>query len=457
MRTFTQRLTLRFAALVTTTTACVLAVGGWLLDRQILRSVEVLHDVEYEELRALIGTDPNVSAGEISHRIKHDADSDAALYFIQVHSERGPILFRSPNLADNVLPNLSGRELRWTFNLPGVGLVRISEFHDGPWHVQIASAIAPLRRLVNDYVQIALVLTVGVAGLSLALGYAFSRFTLRPVRAIEATANRIRSDNLGERIPMPAARDELASLTQLLNQMFDRLELAFDQVRRFTADASHELKTPLALVRLNAEKLRPSLAHDPESLATLEDLLEEIATIHQIVDSLLFLSRAESGVLELRARPIDIPSFVRDFAEDATALAQDRQARFVSTDVESGELLGEPTLLRQLLLNLVTNAIAVTPAGGVITLGARRAGPGWRFEICDEGPGLRADQLEQIFERFVRFDSTPGQTTRGQGLGLAICRSIASLHRGTIRAENRTDRTGLRLVVELAGLAAVNR
>ncbi len=449
MRSFAQRLTLRFAALVTATTATVLAVGGWLLNRQIIASAEFLHDVEFRELRGIIGNDPAITSVEIARRIAHDADSDAALYFIQIHSERGIVVFRSPNLGENFLPDLSGRELHWTFDLAGVGPVRISEFHDGPWHFQIASALAPLHRVLRDYVEVAAILVAGVGFLSVALGWAFARVTLRPIRAIEATANRIRSDNLSERIPVPSGRDELSALSQLLNQMFDRIEAAFSQVRRFTADASHEFKTPLALIRLNAEKLRASLADDPEGLSTLEDLLEEISRLHRMIDSLLFLSRAESGVLELRIKPMDVPAFLRDVAEDASALAQDQDVRFIMDDVQPGELTGEPTLLRQLLLNLVTNALNVSPPGATVTLSARHLSGGWHLEISDEGPGLKPEQLERIFERFVRFEAMPGKTSSGHGLGLAICRSIAALHGGTLRAENRQDRSGLRIVLKL--------
>ena len=450
MRTFTQRLTLRFAALVTVTTAVVLAVGGWLLERQVLRSLQLLHEVEFRELRSLMGSDPTLSAEEVTRRISHDADSDNALFFIQVHSERGAILFRSPNLGPNVLPDLSGEELHSTVVLPGIGPVRLSEFNQGPWHVQVASPLAPMRRLFQDYVKVAIVLVVVVAGVGLGLGFAFSRVTLQPVRAIEQTARRIGGETLSERIPVPAGRDELASLAVLLNQMFDRLEASFDQVRRFTADASHELKTPLALVRLNAEKLRPRLAHDTEALSTLEDLLEEIAQLHRIIESLLFLSRADSGILALHSRIIDVPDFVRDFAEDATALAQDQRARFVVSRVDPGALRGEPTLLRQLLLNLATNALAVTPDDGTVDLSVRREPEGWIMAVTDTGPGLPPDQLERVFERFVRLETLHSRSgTRGHGLGLAICQTIARMHGGSIRCENRSDRSGLRVIVTL--------
>ena len=169
MKTFTQRLTLRFAALVTATTATVLAIGGWMLDREASRSIEALHAVEFKELRALIGESPTLTAEEITQRIGRDAESDAALYFIQVHSERGEVMFRSPNLGANVLPDLSGRDQHWTFELPGIGPVHISEFNEGPWHVQVASPMAPMRRLIHDYVKLAAILVAVVGAVS--VGY----------------------------------------------------------------------------------------------------------------------------------------------------------------------------------------------------------------------------------------------------------------------------------------------
>ncbi|HEY0947158.1 MAG TPA: ATP-binding protein [Opitutaceae bacterium] len=448
---FTARLTLRFAALVTATTAAVLVVGGWLLQRQTVSGLELMHEVEGHELAELLGTEANLAAADIVRRIKYDADSDAALFFIQVHKEDGAVLFRSDNLGGAVLPDLSRAEPHWTTRLPAVGDVRVSEFHSGPWHIQVASPLAPTRRLLRDYVEVSGLLVIGVAVTSLGLGYAFSRYTLRPVRAIEATARRIRADNLSERIPVPAGRDELAALAELLNRMFDRLELSFEQVRRFTADASHELKTPLALMQLNAEKLRSRLAGDAEGTAALEDMLEELGRLHQIIESLLFLSKADAGALALELKALSPQALLAALAEDAQALAEDVGARFALSRNEPGEIRGEPNLLRQLLLNLLSNALAVSPPGSLVTLESYWLdGDKWRFEVADEGPGLPEAQLARVFERFVRFEHGAGGAPRsGHGLGLAICKGIAELHRGSIRAENRRDRRGLRVIVEL--------
>jgi signal transduction histidine kinase len=451
MRTFTQRLTLRFAALVTATTIAVLAAGGWLIERQMVRNVGVLHEVEFQELRRLIGPNPALTAADVARRISQDVAEDAALYFIQVHSDRGDVLFRSPNLGPNYLPDLTGSELHRTIELPGVGTVYASEFHDGPWHVQVASPLGPVRRLLREYLDVSLWLVAAVASAGLALGYAFSRMTLRPLRAIEATANRIRSDNLSERIPVAPGGDELAALARLLNQMFDRLQASFEQVRRFAADVSHEVKTPLALIRLNAEKLRTRLGGDAEGQAAVADLLEEIDRINQVADRLLFLAKAESGALQRAVRPVAVPGFLAPLAEDAQALAADRGATLVVEPDDAGEIAADPELLRQMLLNLVANAVSVSPPGGRVTLASIATADGWRFEVIDEGPGLAPAQLARLFERFVRFEpaASGGPKRGGHGLGLAICKSIAELHGGSIRVANRVDRSGLRVTVDL--------
>jgi signal transduction histidine kinase len=141
--------------------------------------------------------------------------------------------------------------------------------------------------------------------------------------------------------------------------------------------------------------------------------------------------------------------FVRDFAEDAVALAEDRGAKFTLVRADAGRIRCEPTLLRQLLTNLATNALRVSPSGGNVALESIIGHGCWRLVVSDQGPGLPPDQLEQVFERFQRYGPTSGKTgtEAGAGLGLAICRSIATLHGGTIYAENGTP--GFRIVVEL--------
>jgi signal transduction histidine kinase len=315
--------------------------------------------------------------------------------------------------------------------------------------VQIASALEPVQRLMRDYWRVSSLLVAAVALASVGLGYAFSRYALRPTATIARTAHRIDADNLGERIPVPAGGSELADLARLLNRMFDRLEASFAHARRFSADVSHELKTPLSLVRLNAEKLRPSLAADTEASARLDDLIEETGRLHTIIERLLFIAKAESGTLTLARQARDAQAVVAGFAEDAQALAEDAGVRFELAANDPGPVHCDPGLVRQLLLNLLTNALKVSPPGGVVALASRTAGGWWQLEVSDSGPGLPPGELERVFQRFVRYHRPGGPPPEpGHGLGLAICRSIAELHHGRIRAENRPG-GGLSVIVEI--------
>ncbi len=405
--------------------------------------------MEARELTELIGTDPRLTAEKIADRIKHDADSDADLFVIQVSTAKGDVLFRSDNLHETVL-SASLTPQHQTLTLPLLGRVHLSSFAVHPWLIQIGSPLEPSERLMRNYAQMC-GLMIGVALVSVGLGYSFSQATLRPIRAIEVTARRIPSDNMSERIPVPSGRDELASLTNLLNQTFDRLQTSFEQVRRFTADVSHELKTPLALIRLNAEKLRPVLVSDADGSTSLADILEEVSRLEQVIDSLLFLARSERGLMSLPLRPVTVHALLSDFAEDGQALAEDRRVRFTLVRNEPGEIRGERDLLRQMLLNLVANAVSASPPGGTVTLESFTTDNTWRLEVTNEGPGLPEAQLGRVFERFVRFQPTTStaEPRTGHGLGLAICKGIVELHEGQMRAENRVDRTGPRIIVAL--------
>lgn len=453
MKSLTFRLAFAFTVMVTVTTALLLALGGWMLSRQVVNGLQLLHEAEFEEVRGRLEPDPYaVTAQELPGRLREHVEIDAALFLFQVDDGAGNIVFRSPNLGTTLLPDTSQARVHGIYQLASHDRVLISGFVYGPWHVQIASLLEPNERLLTDYAKVSMLLLGVVLVAGAGLGYGFARLALNPVRAIRETAARIRADNLSERIPVPAARDEIAALAELLNRMFDRLEVSFNQVRRFTADASHELKTPLALIRLHAEKLRGRVKGDEAASAELGELMEEIDRLHRTVELLLFLAKADAGVLAPAFHAGDPHEFIASLAEDATALAEDRGMAFALVRNDRGLARFEPTLIRQLLLNLITNALNVSKRGGWLDLASRFEGDDWILEVRDEGPGLPEEQLTRIFERFVRYEHAVGEK-RGHGLGLAICRSIASLHGGTITAANRAEPGGLVVTVRLPRVA----
>jgi len=303
-------------------------------------------------------------------------------------------------------------------------------------------------------VRVCLLLLAAMLIASLFIGVGLTRLVLLPVRLMRDTANRIGSaDNLSERIPVPETRDEISDLARLLNQMFDRLEASFVQIRRFTADASHELKIPLSLIRLHAEKMLVEGGLSPAHKEAVQVQLEEISRLNRIIDELLFLSRADANALRLDLKAQNPDALLQAFAQDASVLAEHHGRRFSCEHQGEGSVALEPKWMRQVFLNLLTNAIHVSPADGLISLqSVLRAGL-WRVSVEDEGPGLNAEQRERMFERFVRL-VTPETEYPGSGLGLAICRSIVDLHGGHISAAPREVGPGLRVVIELPAQTA---
>jgi signal transduction histidine kinase len=226
--------------------------------------------------------------------------------------------------------------------------------------------------------------------------------------------------------------------------MFDRLESAFDQIRRFTAEASHELKTPLSLIRLQAEKLLVQGNLDAANEESVHMQLEEISRLSQIIEELLFLSRAEARDIDLLLAEHDPEALLASFSQDARVLSEHRGLQYVHTHQGVGTVLVEPRWLRRVLLNLLANALNASPPRGAVTLRSAVEGGVWRVSLEDQGPGVAAELRERIFERFFRLSET--LEDNGSGLGLAICRSIISLHGGRIWADASPDSAGLRVV-----------
>src|SRR5258708_2658276 len=193
----------------------------------------------------------------------------------------------------------------------------------------------------------------------------------------------------------------MSDLARLLNQMFDRLESSFLQIRRFTADASHELKMPLSLIRLHAEKMLVNGELSPAHREAVQVQLEEIALLNRIIDELLFLARADANALKLELKPQTPVALLQAFAQDASVLAEHHGRRFTWEHLGEGSVALEPKWMRQVLLNLLTNAIHVSPRGGLIRLTSLLDDGLWRGGVWGEGPAPSAKQTEPLFEHFL--------------------------------------------------------
>ena len=448
MKSIGARITFWFVLSVTLTLGCLFIAGHQLLQNYVIRDLDLLNTTEFQQIKARLGSDyPALNGAIIDERIRQTTEYGSVLFYISIDSPQHGNLFRSKNLAGNPLPDVKGKRL-FNGSIPGIGELRIAEFVLPPFDVSIGTPMGQMRRAMVAYAEVSLALLLGMILASIVIGLGLSRLMLRPVRLIGETANRIRSDNLTERIGVTGVDDEISDLARLLNQMFDRLESSFNQVRQFSAEVSHELKTPLSLVRLHAEKLLAdgNLSQAQEDAVLVQ--LEELARVNQMVDELLFLSRAEAQGIRMNLVTQDPHRFLQNFEQDVCALTEHQGRRLLCTHRGQGMVAFEERWLRQVVLNILTNALRASPPGGLITLRSEFVPRHWRVSIEDEGPGLSMEQCERAFERFVRFNST-GAEDRGSGLGLAICRSIIQLHNGRIRAEPGTEGKGLRVVFEI--------
>jgi two-component system heavy metal sensor histidine kinase CusS len=451
MRSIGTRLALWYAG-VSTATLIFLFVGGYyLLSAQLVNGLDLLNATELDQIKSSLGPDhASLTPAQIGERMRGMSTRASVLFYIQIHGPDGEVLFSSPNLGRVRLPDMDvpGNRVA-TATLEGLGEVRLGEFSLPTMHVAIGTSLAQVRRVMEGYTETSLILVCLMLVFSVITGLVLSRAAMRPVRLIQETAHHIRSDNLSERIPVADVQDEISNLARLLNEMFDRLELSFNQIRRFTAEASHELKTPLSLVRLQAEKLLTEGGLTPAQEEAVQMQLEEIARLNKIIEELLFLSRAEAHAVRLDFRRADPQAFLQSFAQDARALAEHRGMACTATSEGHGLVDFDAKWLRQVLFNLVQNALNVSPPGGHIFLTSDFTVESWRVAIEDQGPGVPAAQRERIFERFVRLDPGDAGETKGSGLGLTISKSIIGLHQGRIRAEATTKGVGLRVVFEL--------
>jgi len=251
--------------------------------------------------------------------------------------------------------------------------------------------------------------------------------------------------SLHRRLALSDESTDFADLVTTLNAMISRLETSFAGLRRFTADASHELKTPLAVLRADVERAMMESGHQTERMIALEEALQEVRRMTDLVESLLTLARADEGRFDLHREPVELGPLVQEVYETALILGEAQGVTVNLPFTADVIVMGDRTRLRQLFLNLVTNAIKYTPAGGKVELGVGRHPDNVTFAVRDTGIGISAADFPHIFERFWRADRVRSRMSErgGFGLGLAISQWIAQAHGGTLTASSRLGRGSL--------------
>ncbi len=398
--------------------------------------------------------------------------------FIQVLDESGKIGRRSENMKDIQLPislqtlkNASHGIITFeTHRALGNTPLRIitypvKENHQVTRIIQIASSLEDVEDALNKLLII-LIISVPSALLAASLGGQFlANKALKPVDRIAQTARMITSKNLNQRIQPLKVKDEISRLIETFNEMISRLDQSFNQIKQFTADASHELKTPLTILKGEVEVALRKKRSDSEYTQILESNLEEINRMSKIVDDLLWLSKADIGEIRLHKEQINLTKIIQELTEQMSLLAQPKKIHIQTTNhQEEIHILGDALRIRELFLNLIDNGIKYTEEGGQINIHLLKEtslqvkGPLFPMDkkemrfakvvVSDTGIGISNEDREKIFNRFYRVDKARSRGQGGSGLGLSICKWIAEAHQGEISVESELGK-GSSFIVKL--------
>ena len=450
---FRRQLTGRFT-LAMAVALCAVMVIGYLalretLDRQIDATILSVASIQ----AASVTDDPT---GEMRFHEWDLTPEEAASVrelnrWAQVWSEEGQSLLRSQFLARDLpldsaaLRMAAAGRLTWTEQSFGgldirslyYPLGRLGESHE-PHVLQVAAPLAArngtLRAATLGLALIALLVTGG----TFAGAWWLAGRVVAPVRDITRQAEKIGAETLGRRITAYADTREYRRLVDVLNTMLDRLDAAFEAQRRFTGDASHELRSPLTALRGEIELALRKDRSPQEYRRVLASALEEAERLGDLAEKLLTLARADAGVIEPRWRKIRLVEPVRRAVDRVRPRARDKHIDVAITGSEDVSGLWDPDLVERLAFNLVDNAVKYTTPGGHVRIGIHADAGAAVLEVADTGPGLREADRGRIFERFYRADLARADS-EGSGLGLSIVRAIAQAHGGDVTADNRAE------------------
>ncbi|WP_369409255.1 sensor histidine kinase [Deinococcus arboris] len=301
--------------------------------------------------------------------------------------------------------------------------------------VYVGRNLSTVQHLLDQLKNVMLLL-FGVGLVTAGTGaYALAGQALQPLRRVQRAAERIGGQNLTDRVPVPTTGDEVESLARALNAMLGRLEGSFEAQRRFTSDASHELRTPVTAISGHAGYLLRRTNPTGQQAESLRIIQSESARLTNLIASLLQLARSDSGALVLSRQPILAALFLSDITRELAPLAQAQQTTLTAVG-EDVTFEGDPDRLKQVMINLVSNALKA--GAQTITLRSAQVAGEVRLSVQDNGPGIPADQLERLFDRFYRLEDSRSRDQGGAGLGLSIARGIVDAHGGRIWLESES-------------------
>src|SRR5467141_552527 len=356
---------------------------------------------------------------------------------VEVRGRAGEVLYMSPNLSEPVL-----RDGIETFHTRQIGgkAVRIGVFRDQELTLHVGADLKDIEQLGWE-ISRSLVIVIPVVLLLIAAGsWWLGSIALTPIENIRRAAERITAERLDERIPSEGPADEIGGLIDVLNATFARLHGSFEQAARFSADASHQLKTPIAVLRVGIDEIlnQPRLSN--EHRERVADLLQQTRRLSSVAENLLLLSRADTGRLALRATEFDLGKLLEGSLEDARILGAGSNLQIEANIPETLPMNGDREMISLTVQNLVENAVKYNRRGGKILVSAAKHDQVVEICVGNNGPEIPPERAPHIFERFYRARSN--EQTPGHGLGLSIARELARAHGGDLTlAESKEDWT----------------
>ena len=412
------------------------------------RAQRIATGISWEQKKIVIRDVTDTLPGATPVIVSDGSPDAASAIWVQVLDRQGKPIYASPAFqafhrsllpADSITMPLAGKVWRDSARLgKGVNIVRFVSLplteHGYVYGVlQVGQSFTLVTTTLSFSAIIMLLLAPFLLFFGTVISYWLAGRAFAPVRHLTQLAAEVQAGNdLQRRIPVPMTHDEIQELALTLNTMLSRLETAFAVQRRFIADASHDLRTPVAAILSLAENVRDGV-EGAECGMAVADIAHQAHRLRQLITNLLQLSRADEGRLQLECEPVYLDRLVQDVVASLQPLAEEHQLTLRTGILDEAVVRGDFAHLLLVLMNLVDNALAYTPIGGEVVLSVLSEVHGAILQVQDTGIGIAASDLSHVFERFYRADPARQRATGGNGLGLAIVQTIVEAHEGTVQ------------------------